>query len=1337
MRFGLRSLFVFVTALTLGLALVLCVGRVLTWQLDDDRANRWINPQGLAVEGINARWRLLNPVLEVQDLRLGDSKLQDVVVELDWVESLLRQALVLRHLSVGDGELVVAFTELRGWHLSGMPATEQQRSWFDTVYESDELQYSGLLSFVRGDDAAGFRVAAALVNRGGSHRADVTLTDPNCVDECGLHLQFDDREALWPLWYRELAASAQTYGRGIAIPSPLLMGTQARLADFRLRWDRTATRLGSGIAADAGIGAGLDFVVRLDDVLVPGGRPFSVDLAADGTSIGGVATARVHAGRLRLPSVLGTAIEAVIPNDSDTSAAEASGSEISSSETSGSVRNDSDAVVDGQTLELPPMWLQWTPTALRAFVPSLGLDSFVQFVADTRELDDIAGQWLQALSIKGRLSDLRLQRMHEGGRLGYQADFAEVSMQGFRGVPLMRQGAGRLAGYGRGIEFDVAAPQMTLGFPDIFLEPWELQDFSGSLTLVRADGVLRLVGRDVRGNFENYDAVVPNRMLMGFDLHLPPERESQILSMGIRLNQASLPKAKTFLPTKLGAGVRQWLMRGPQDGALADVDFAYIGHTRGDQGPQSRRAAMSAQVSDAVVVYHEAWPLVRDIAGKLKLSGPRAVMQVEQARTQNLQIGVSEITVSALAGQALVQLEANFDLADGLDFVRQTPLRDSVTFVRDEWTGEGPVSARGSLVVPINGATTGVVADLDFTVQGASLTLPELRMPLTNVNGNVGFESPNRVQSNALSGRLFGSAWRTKINTEAGSKSTQNPAVVFAIEGRMLPTDVYQLLDLQDPGIAQGASGYQAIMRFPTNGDTPSLQLTGDLIGTELVLPGQLAKAADQARGLSLQAQFAPKTTDIRLRYPGLVGALQIAEGSVKRGALQLSELSAVATPVPQFDAQASHVWLGGTLAELDIGAFGDSDAGLFGDVPFEIDELQIQQLRLDTTELGLTAVSGSLQGASYDFQLLGERIAGEVKTQQDAPLHLRLEHLRLSADEVDPELASIDPVETTLIARLPALDVVIKELHFGEEAFGRWQFVSEVEGNNLIFDQLSADVKGLKIKADTLMWHGNSNQTHFSGSLEGTNLAEVLPQWGYEPTLTTSEVAIGAVVSWAGSPGYFDLERVRGELFFSADEGRFLDVETASGALRIFSLLNFSAIAKRINFDFSDVVGKGVSFDDLGARVSLADGLLTFVEPMEVEGTGSSFLLAGRVNLASGELDNEMIVTLPVSKGLPWYAAYIAIANPLAGLGVLVGERVLRKPLEQFSSAKYRISGTLDDPQVKFVSVFDRSMDMNLEPNEEATNVIEVVTDDEVPVEPVDPNPNPNLNPKQENGTL
>ena len=168
----------------------------------------------------------------------------------------------------------------------------------------------------------------------------------------------------------------------------------------------------------------------------------------------------------------------------------------------------------------------------------------------------------------------------------------------------------------------------------------------------------------------------------------------------------------------------------------------------------------------------------------------------------------------------------------------------------------------------------------------------------------------------------------------------------------------------------------------------------------------------------------------------------------------------------------------------------------------------------------------------------------------------------------------------------------------------------------------------------------------------------------------------------------------MNGEVDFVARNGRFADVETGNNVLRIFSLLNFNAFTKRMNLDFSDVVGRGVSYEEIIAPVTLANGDLRFRSPMSVEGTGSSFRLDGRVDLDTGALANDMVVTLPLTKGLPWYAAYVAIANPLAGLGVLVGERVLRKPLEQFSSARYRISGTLDAPKAKLVSIFDNDME-------------------------------------------
>ena len=288
-------------------------------------------------------------------------------------------------------------------------------------------------------------------------------------------------------------------------------------------------------------------------------------------------------------------------------------------------------------------------------------------------------------------------------------------------------------------------------------------------------------------------------------------------------------------------------------------------------------------------------------------------------------------------------------------------------------------------------------------------------------------------------------------------------------------------------------------------------------------------------------------------------------------------------------------------------------------------------------------------------------------------------------------------------------------------------------QGGVALYD-LVANLRGVHIASDRLFWDGIKDRTQFAGSLTAGDLATVLPQWGYAASISTERTVVDANLNWRGSPAAVDLARLMGEAAFEAENGRFLAVTQGADAMKIFSLVNFSTIAKRLNFDFSDVVGEGVSFDTLTATTEFREGSLQFLKPMTVEGSGSNFRIGGTVDLVGGALDNEMIVTLPVSQGLPWYAAYIALANPLAGLGVLVGERVLRKPLEQFSSAKYEISGTLDEPELKFVGVWDTTMDQpqaSLEPLE-SDGVEAEPTED-----PVEPGAEPTGRPAEETEPL
>jgi len=225
------------------------------------------------------------------------------------------------------------------------------------------------------------------------------------------------------------------------------------------------------------------------------------------------------------------------------------------------------------------------------------------------------------------------------------------------------------------------------------------------------------------------------------------------------------------------------------------------------------------------------------------------------------------------------------------------------------------------------------------------------------------------------------------------------------------------------------------------------------------------------------------------------------------------------------------------------------------------------------------------------------------------------------------------------------------------------------------------------------MFWARSTNRTHFVGSIQGVALGSVLSQWGFDLSIEGESFRGEGDLTWPGSPLAFAVNKVDGLFNSEIDNGRFVNIEQGRGVARVLGLLNYSTIARRLSGNFSDVLSKGVSFNRIQARVKFQSGILGFTEPMFVEGNGLLFRVNGTVDLSDGRLDNELVITLPVSDSLPWYAAYIAIANPVAGVGVLLGRRIFGAQIENLSSGKYQISGTVNDPRVEFVSMFTNDL--------------------------------------------
>ena len=171
-------------------------------------------------------------------------------------------------------------------------------------------------------------------------------------------------------------------------------------------------------------------------------------------------------------------------------------------------------------------------------------------------------------------------------------------------------------------------------------------------------------------------------------------------------------------------------------------------------------------------------------------------------------------------------------------------------------------------------------------------------------------------------------------------------------------------------------------------------------------------------------------------------------------------------------------------------------------------------------------------------------------------------------------------------------------------------------------------------------------------------------------------------------------IENLSGQLSIEGGEGRIVQAEASTGPLKLLGIFDFAEIAKRFRLDFSGLLEEGQSFNAVTGSVLMREGSIDVIEPVVLVGAGSQFTLAGNLNLISETIDADLIVTLPVNKNLPWYAAYPAFAvGPISAAGVFLAQRIFKDQIQNITSLKYEILGSLDEPEIKFVSMFDASV--------------------------------------------
>jgi uncharacterized protein (TIGR02099 family) len=1277
-------------------ALYVSLGRIAASALgsvQDDIAALLSNSTGVAmsVGQLQGSWAYLNPKIKVSKFVVGESSspavlLEEITFQFSTFHSLLERSPVFTEISVDGLSMTLEEQPGGGWRVRGLPAGDgnfNTQLLFDSAAHIEELTLGDLNVHLEGLQSK-YQIRSESSNplqivKNGDESAvsfplviekisEVAATEPNRIQVVGAYAgDFRDIQSF------ELNLHIQIENIELADFLPTVT-----FREFQL------------VSADVGGQIWLDYKGSIFDVIAEL-RSSKVKLSSAGKDVNFLnetslnlrlqGSADDQKYQIRLPRVA--------------------------------------ARIAGEMFELTDVDLlverRGKGYVVAGGVPAIEitklLDSVSSIDAETNFLSARARQALAEMNPGGSLEAIAfyLDSSLDQPEMKLVSQIRDLRMDAYLGAP----GISRLDGFvslrpTQGY-IDIDNRSYSMQFASMFDLAWPFDSARGRLNYFYREGVLQFSSgllELIKGDLSAYGKV---------HISLPPVRAEQTWGLVIGINDGDIVDAYRYLPKTLSTEFLSWIENAVVEGTVKESALLFHGSLfRG--APKIRKIyELYLDVGDATLDYHEDWPPVSALNAMVYINNNGVLS--EGATGTMLESNVREAIVSVpmpSTGQIdNISITGSFrgPLSDGVRIFNETPLAEMTGHMADLWSGSGDLGGIIQLDVPV-GPRSGedTLANVSVLLSGNDLTMPQFDLTAFDLEGEINYATTSGLTAQKFTGTLFEQPILGSIHSTQVDDSGE---VTVAITGRVDVQDLHRWSDQVLLTAAIGNLTYEAEVHVPFggSGDRSYVEATSSLSGIIIDMPPPIGKSDINAEVDSFYRQTI-MDNGFRLEFSmkdKLQGSLQIEEEVVVGGNLYFGQggLGAVSyddvNVTGRLDRASYEEWdnfFENMDRSSDISLESEMSATL-DSINLTVGLLDIYSFQMSETRLNIERVD-----SGWKTEIENRNVVGSVISPDDdqLPLSVNLEHMKFFEEDSSGD---VDPFGDVLPQEMLAIDFSTRELEIEGEDYGSWSFNFRPNPEGGTFENLIASVKGMNIEEpSSAVWKtiDGVHSSTFSGLVTTQDLGSMLEQWGYASSIEGDDFKFLTKLSWAGSPAMVDMDYVEGSLQIEGKKGRFVQAETGTATLKLLGIFDFNKLGRRLRFDFSDVVDEGYSFDKISGQVSLNHAEMEVTEPVVIAAAGSQFKIGGKANLATEELDGDMIVTLLVGKNLPWYAAYSAIVTgPLIGAGVLLAQKIFENQINQMASSKYKVTGTIEEPDIVFVSFFDDSVRETVESEEVA----------------------------------
>lgn len=774
------------------------------------------------------------------------------------------------------------------------------------------------------------------------------------------------------------------------------------------------------------------------------------------------------------------------------------------------------------------------------------------------------------------------------------------------------------------------------------------------------------------------------------------------------IKQAKLASVWRYLPLVTSQSAVDWLKRGLPRGTAHSATFVAKGPA-GDfpfRGGKTGLFRVQGKLREVDVDFAPGWPALVNIGGEFLFEGTRMLISTQggsyfpraegAVRLAQNEVKFDPVTVEIpdldAHGKEVLTVDgrARGKSASMLDYVNHSDV-----LVKNIGSFTKGVSAQGNGVldlhvrVPLShGNDTTVKGAFHFTDNQLGL-IPHFPL-LYGATGTLTFTEKDVALPQARATFL-------NAPVEAVGATQEDGTLRFDVKGVLPIKQIDQLFHNPVWTYLEGQSATKASIVIRKH--LVDIAASSDLVGVSTSLPEPLSKAASDVLplrfGLKINTEHNPNLTqkggqdwtiDIGERLlahwqDDCVGSdCHFARGALSfKASNQMREGGLAVTG----DFERFNAWRWRPILD-EVIPNNSGSSNVAAREPFTVSVNAHANAMVSTTghvfyDLDVKALA---KEDVWRFDLTSPDIAGELKIssgKEGEQVFSRLSRLTLheASPSETPALASKEGM------RLPDLDIEAEQFSFRGTELGALKLKASNCPQGWCIEQFSTQSPNASVNAQGL-WREEDSRTALAFDLDIHHVGDWLDQMRYSGIIQGGQAKLTGNLAWKGLPTQMTLSALEGDVALSAANGVFVEIDP--GAAKFLGVFNIKSLPRRAVTGFNDLISDGLAFDTIKGEVTLEEGVMQ-IGQLQINSPAAKIGVLGQVDLVKQQqrLDVRIQPTLSESVAIG-SAAVGAIAgafNPLVGLAVYAGQKVLRDPVEKIFAQEYSVKGTWEKPEI------------------------------------------------------